>query len=47
MTLKNNMNKNNIENFINRLKRGEDQIINGEVTDADIVFKEMKEKYGL
>lgn len=33
-------------NLIDRLKRAEEQIENGEVTDADIVFKEMRQKYG-
>lgn len=33
-------------NLIERLKKAEEQIKNGEVTDANIVFKEMREKYG-
>lgn len=33
-------------NLIDRLKRAEEQIKNGEVTDADMVFKEMRQKYG-
>lgn len=33
-------------NLIEKLKKAEKQIKNGEVTDADVVFKEMKEKYG-
>ena len=32
--------------FIQRLKRGEEQIENGEVTDGNIVLKKMREKYG-
>ena len=32
-------------NFIARLKKGEEQIKNGEVTDATLVFEEMKAKY--
>ena len=34
------------KNLIEKLKKAEEQIKNGEVTDADIVFKEMREKYG-
>ena len=33
-------------NLVARLKRGEEQIKNGEVTDADTVFAEMRAKYG-
>ena len=33
-------------NLIKRLKRGEEQIKNGEVTDADVVFAKMRAKYG-
>ena len=32
--------------FISRLKKGEEQIKNGEVTDGDIVLAKMREKYG-
>ena len=32
--------------FISRLKKGEEQIKKGEVTDGDIVFKRMRKKYG-
>lgn len=36
-----------IENkFISRLKRGEEQIKNGEITDGDIVLERMRKKYG-
>lgn len=33
-------------NLIQKLKKAEEQIKNGEVTDADKIFKEMREKYG-
>ena len=33
-------------NLIEKLKEAEEQIKNGEVIDADSVFKEMREKYG-
>jgi len=33
-------------NLIGKLKKAEEQIKNGEVIDADIVFAEMREKYG-
>ena len=33
-------------NLFEKLKKAEDQIENGEVTDADVVFSEMREKYG-
>lgn len=33
-------------NFVEKLKNAEKQIKNGEVTEADIVFKEMRSKYG-
>ena len=33
-------------NIIEKLKKAEEQIKNGEVIDADIVFKEMRKKYG-
>lgn len=33
-------------NLIQKLKKAEEQIKNGEVTDADKVFKEIMEKYG-
>ena len=32
--------------FILKLKNAEEQIRNKEIEDAEIVFKEMKEKYG-
>lgn len=32
--------------FILKLKNAEEQIKNKEIEDAEIVFKEMKEKYG-
>ena len=32
--------------FISKLKKGEEQIKKGEVTDGDIVFKRMRKKYG-
>ena len=36
-----------IENkFISRLKRGEEQIKNGETTDGDVVLERMRKKYG-
>ena len=34
------------ELLFEKLKKAEEQIENGEVTDADIVFSEMREKYG-
>ena len=33
-------------NLIEKLKKAEEQIKNGEVIDADAVFEEMREKYG-
>ena len=33
-------------NLIEKLKKAEEQIINGEVLEADAVFEEMREKYG-
>lgn len=33
-------------NLVEKLKNAEQQIKNGEVIDADIVFKEMRSKYG-
>lgn len=33
-------------NLIEKLKIAEKQIKNGEVIDANVVFKEMREKYG-
>ena len=33
-------------NLVQKLKRAEEQIKNNEVVDADIVFKEMRAKYG-
>ncbi|MCI8962059.1 MAG: type II toxin-antitoxin system Phd/YefM family antitoxin [Clostridia bacterium] len=33
-------------NFIERLKKAEEQIKNDEVTDVEVVFKKMREKYG-
>ena len=33
------------EKFVSRLKKGEEQIENGEVTDGDIVLEKMREKY--
>lgn len=33
-------------NIIEKLKKAEEQIKNGETVDAEIVFKAMKEKYG-
>lgn len=33
-------------NLIKRLKRGEEQIKNGEVTDAEVVFAKLRAKYG-
>ena len=33
-------------NIIDKLKKAEEQIKNGEVIDAEIVFSEMREKYG-
>ena len=32
--------------FISKLKEGEEQIYNGEVTDGDTVLSQMREKYG-
>ena len=32
-------------NLFEKLKKAEKQIENGEVTDADVVFSEMREKY--
>ena len=32
--------------FILRLKRGEEQIENGEITDGDIVLEKMRNEYG-
>ena len=34
------------KNFVSRLKRGEEQIKNGEVTDGDIVLEKMRKEYG-
>ena len=34
------------ENLIEKLKKAEEQIKNGEVIDADAVFEEMRKKYG-
>ena len=33
-------------NLIEKLKKAEEQIKNGEVIDAEAVFEEMREKYG-
>lgn len=33
-------------NLIEKLKRAEEQIERGEITDAEAVFEEMREKYG-
>lgn len=33
-------------NLVQKLKRAEEQIKNNEVVDADVVFKEMRSKYG-
>ena len=33
-------------NLVQRLKKAEEQIKNNEVVDADVVFKEMRAKYG-
>ena len=33
-------------NLVEKLKKAEKQIANGEVIDADAVFEEMREKYG-
>jgi len=33
------------KDLVNKLKRAEEQIRNGEVIDADIVLREMREKY--
>ena len=33
-------------NLIEKLKRAEEQIANGQVIEADAVFEEMREKYG-
>ena len=41
--VKRNVNK---QRLINRLKRAEQQIKTGEVTDGDVVLASMKEKYG-
>ena len=36
-----------IENkFVSRLKRAEEQIKNGEITDGDIVLAKMRKEYG-
>lgn len=32
-------------NLINKIKKAEEQIKNGEVVSADIVFKELRQKY--
>ena len=34
------------KNFVSRLKKGEEQIKNGEVTDGDIVLEKMRKEYG-
>ncbi len=33
------------ERLIQKLKKSEEQIKNGDIEDADLVFKEMREKY--
>lgn len=33
------------EKLIQKLKKAEEQIKNGDIEDADLVFKEMREKY--
>ena len=33
-------------NIIDKLKKAEEQIQNGEVVDAEVVFSEMRQKYG-
>ena len=33
-------------NIIDKLKKAEEQIQKGEVIDADVVFSEMRQKYG-
>ncbi len=33
------------ERLIQKLKKAEEQIKNGDIEDADLVFKEMREKY--
>lgn len=33
-------------NIIDKLKKAEEQIQNGEVVDAEAVFSEMRQKYG-
>ena len=37
---------NELLKLYNKLKIAEEQIKNGEVIEADIVFKEMRDKYG-
>ena len=34
------------DKFISRLKKGEEQIKNGEVTDGEVVLAKMREEYG-
>ena len=36
----------NEKNIIEKLKRSEKQIKNGDVIEANLVFKELREKYG-
>ncbi len=46
MTMEEYKNKNMKEDIIKKLKESEEEIENGEGMESDVVFKELRQKYG-